>query len=357
MIGLGEMGGAILRRLPPETAHHAALKMLRFGLASSDQESDPHVIAHRCWGLDFGNPIGLAAGFDKDAEAVSPLLAQGFGSIEVGTVTPLPQTGNRKPRVFRLSKDGAVINRLGFNNRGVEIIARRLARARPYRGVVGANIGPNKNSDNPLDDYRTCFTRLAPLVDYLVVNISSPNTPGLRAWQDQDSLSRLVSTLQDRRAGLSGSRGGSIPLLIKIAPDLDERSRGHIASVALAQNLDGLLIANTTVSRPSKLQSPSRMEPGGLSGRPLFQSSTSLLADMYRRVDGSIPLIGIGGVNSGDDAYLKIRAGASLVQLYTALIYHGPSLISRIKLRLAERLHADGFENISSVVGIDAADY
>lgn len=357
MIDFGKMGGAVLRRLPPETAHRIVLKLLQFGLISSKHQPDPPVLAHRCWGLDFNNPIGLAAGFDKDAEAVPSLLEQGFGAIEVGTVTPLPQAGNAKPRVFRLGEDDAVINRLGFNNHGVETIAKRLARAHPYSGIIGANIGPNRDSDDPFEDYRACFTRLAPLVDYLVVNISSPNTPGLRALQDRDSLNRLVSILQDRRAGLSNTRGGSIPLLIKIAPDLDERSRSHIASVALALNLDGLLVANTTTTRPSHLQSPARNEPGGLSGRPLFQSSTSLLADMYRRVDGSIPLIGIGGVSSGDDAYIKIRAGASLVQIYTALIYRGPSLISQIKSRLAARITADGFDNISSVVGVDASDY
>ena len=357
MIDFSKVGGTVLRQLPPETAHRIVLKILHFGLASSNRQSDPHILAHHCWGLHFNNPIGLAAGFDKDAEAVPSLLEQGFGAIEVGTVTPLPQAGNAKPRVFRLGEDDAVINRLGFNNHGVETIAKRLARAQPYRGIIGANIGPNRDSDDPFEDYRVCFARLAPLVDYLVVNISSPNTPGLRALQDRDSLNRLVSILQDRRAGLSSTRGGSIPLLIKIAPDLDERSRGHIASVALEQNLDGLLVANTTTKRPSHLRSPARNEPGGLSGRPLFQNSTSLLADMYRRVDGSIPLIGIGGVSSGDDAYIKIRAGASLVQLYTALVYRGPSLISEIKSGLTARITADGFDNISSVVGVDASNY
>ena len=232
-----------------------------------------------------------------------------------------------------------------------------MVHSQPYRGIVGAYIGPNWDSDDPLEDYRMCFSRLAPLVDYLVVNISSPNTPGLRAMQDRDNLKRLISTLQNRRAGLSNTDGRSVPLLIKIAPDLDERSRSHIASVALAQNLDGLLVGNTTIMRPSQLKSRARNEAGGLSGRPLFARSTSLLADMYRRVQGSIPLIGIGGVSSGDDAYIKIRAGASLVQLYTALTYKGPGLISQIKAKLAARMANDGFDNISSVVGVDATKY
>ena len=357
MIDFRTIGGEVLRRLPPEVAHLTALKILRLRLMTPQIEPDPPVLAQRCLGLDFKNPIGLAAGFDKNAEAVQPLLQQGFGSVELGTVTPLPQAGNAKPRVFRLAQDGAIINRLGFNSIGVEGFAKRLVHAQPYRGIVGANIGPNRDSDDPLEDYRVCFSRLAPLVDYLVVNISSPNTPGLRALQDRDNLSRLISTLQNRRAGLSNTHGRSIPLLIKISPDLDERSRGHIASVALAQNIDGLLVSNTTIMRPSHLKSRAQNELGGLSGRPLFAKSTSLLADMYRRVQGSIPLIGIGGVSTGDDAYMKIRAGASLVQLYTALIYEGPGLISQIKTELAQRMATDGFDKISSIVGIDATKY
>lgn len=357
MIDFSTIGGNFLRRLPPEAAHLVALKILRLKLMTPKSQPDPPVLAQRCLGLEFKNPIGLAAGFDKNAEAVQPLLQQGFGSVEVGTVTPLPQAGNAKPRIFRLAQDRAIINRLGFNSIGVEVFTKRLARAQPFHGIIGANIGPNRDSDDPLEDYRVCFSRVAPLVDYLVVNISSPNTPGLRALQDRDNLNRLISTLQNRRAGLSNTKGRSIPLLIKIAPDLDERSRSHIASVAIAQNLDGLLVSNTTIMRPSHLKSRARNEAGGLSGRPLFARSTSLLADMYRRVQGSIPLIGIGGVSSGDDAYMKIRAGASLVQLYTALVYKGPGLISQIKAELAARIVTDGFDNISSVVGVDATKY
>ena len=357
MINLSKMGTAVLHRLPPEVAHQTVLTALRYGLTSSKGRPDPTTLTQRCLGLVFPNPLGLAAGFDKDAVAVSPLLSQGFGFIEVGTVTPHPQAGNAKPRIFRLPDDNAIINRLGFNNQGVESITKNLARARPFNGVVGANIGPNRDSDDPLNDYRECFVRLAPLVDYLVVNISSPNTPGLRAWQDKDRLIRLISTLQDRRAGLASAKGGSIPLLIKIAPDLDELSRRHIASTALELKLDGLLVANTTVARPNHLKSRNKEEIGGLSGRPIFKASTSLLADMYRRVDGVIPLIGVGGISSGNDAYIKLRAGASLIQLYTALIYHGPQLVLKIKADLAARVTKDGFKNIASLVGVDAAMY
>ena len=354
---LSKIGGAVLHRLPPEIAHETALKALRYGLIWPQDQADLPILKQKCLGLQFPNPIGLAAGFDKNGAAVSSLLSQGFGSIEIGTVTPLPQTGNPKPRLFRLSEDKAIINRLGFNNLGVSEIARNLAHARPYAGIVGANIGPNRDSDDPLNDYRKCFTLLAPLVDYLVVNISSPNTPGLRAWQDKDSLNRLISTLLDRRAGLSNARGGSIPLLIKIAPDLSDRSRRHIASTALALKLDGLLISNTTVSRPKYLRSKHKSETGGLSGKPVFRTSTAILADMYRRVNGEVPLIGIGGVGSGEDAYTKLRAGASLIQFYTALVFDGPSIVPKIKSDLAAFLSADGFDNVSSVVGLDSSKY
>jgi len=347
----------ILAKLPPEAAHSIALKVLQFGLLSRKAKADPSVLSQQCFGLDFPNPVGLAAGFDKDARVVPTLLKHGFGAVEVGTITPKPQKGNKRPRVFRLPEDSAVINRLGFNNEGVDKAAQRLAKIYPHTGIVGANIGPNRESDDPIEDYRTCFMRLAPLIDYLVVNISSPNTPGLRAWQGKNNLSRLVSTLQDKRASLISSKGGSIPLLIKLAPDIDEQARAEIASVSIKSKVDGLLISNTTVKRPTSLTSIRKQETGGLSGRPLFETSTSILADMYRRLNGEIPLIGIGGVSSGEDAYVKIRAGASLVQLYTALIYKGPELVHDIKISLAERLAKDGFKNITAAVGIDSTKY
>jgi dihydroorotate dehydrogenase len=348
---------SILSQLPPEAAHALALNLLQFGLFPRKTKACSSALSQQCFGLDFLNPVGLAAGFDKDARGIRGLLRQGFGAVEIGTITPKPQKGNKRPRVFRLPEDCAVINRLGFNNDGVEKVARRLTKIYPYPGIVGANIGPNRDSDDPIEDYLICFMHLAPLVDYLVVNVSSPNTPGLRAWQGKNNLARLVSTLHDKRAGLTSSSGGNIPLLIKLAPDLDKHSRADIASIAVKCKVDGLLISNTTVGRPASLTSKKKQEPGGLSGRPLFTTSTSILADMYRRVNGEIPLVGIGGVSSGEDAYIKIRAGATLVQLYTALIYKGPRLIDDIKSTLAQHLAKDGFKNITAAIGIDSAKY
>ena len=348
---------SILSRLPPETAHALTLGALRFGIRYSEQQSDPDLLNQNCFGLQFDNPIGLAAGFDKDAKALSGLLKLGFGAIEVGTITPQPQKGNQKPRVFRLPEDGAVINRLGFNNEGVKKARTRLARLSPNHGIIGANIGPNRNSDDPIKDYRECFTQLAPLVDYLVVNISSPNTPGLRAWQGKNNLTRLISNLHNKRSSLPHADGGAIPLLIKLAPDLNEPALEEIADVAIACKVDGLIISNTTVQRPTSLVNKKRDEIGGLSGRPLFDLSTRMLANMHRRVDGTIPLIGIGGISSGEDAYTKIRAGASLVQLYTGFIYEGPQLLYDIKTVLAKKLTEDGFSNISAAVGIDSSQY
>jgi len=347
----------ILSRLPPEIAHALAIKALEFGLGSNSPLPDVAALSQTCLGLHFSNPVGLAAGFDKNARGVSTLLKQGFGSVEVGTITPKPQKGNKRPRLFRLPNNGAVINRLGFNNEGVEIAARRLSQIQPYEGVIGANIGPNRDSENPLDDYRTCFVQLAPLVDYLVVNISSPNTPGLRAWQSKDNLYKLISTLQDKRASLTNLGGRNVPLLIKLAPDLDQQSRTDIAAVAIKCKVDGLLISNTTLERPISLIGKNRAESGGLSGQPLFKRSTEILADMYKRVNGEITLIGIGGVASGEDAYKKIRAGASVIQLYTALVYKGPGLIEEIKSTLAACLTRDGLSNITSAIGVDSSTY
>ena len=348
---------SILSRLPPEFAHALAIKGLELGLGLNKTLPDVTALSQECFGIHFGNPIGLAAGFDKNARGISTLLKQGFGFVEVGTITPRAQKGNSRPRLFRLPEDYAVINRLGFNNEGVEAVARRLAQIHPYKGIVGANIGPNKDSEDPIEDYRICFMRLAPLVDYLVVNISSPNTPGLRAWQGKNNLNKLISTLQDKRAGLTSNRGGNVPLLIKLAPDLDHQSRSDIASVAMRCKVDGLLISNTTLERPASLISSNRQEIGGLSGKPLFERSTKILADMYTRVNGEVALIGIGGITSGEDAYKKIRAGATVIQLYTALVYKGPNLIEEIKSTLAKCLARDGITNITSAIGLDAPTY
>ena len=351
MSDLGGAGAALLRLLPPEAAHRLAIRALAAGLVAGRAAPDPPSLAGRACGLAFANPIGIAAGFDKDAEVFAPLLRRGAGFVEVGTLTPRPQGGNPKPRMFRLAVDGAVINRLGFNNRGMAAAAGRLERRDPARGIVGVNIGRNKDTIDALADYVAAFERLAPLADYVTVNISSPNTPGLRDLQARDELDRLIAGLHEARE----SCGLSLPILVKIAPDLDNAARQDIADIALARRLDGLIVGNTTIARPDTLTDAARDEAGGLSGRPLFAPSTALLADMYRRTAGNVTLVGVGGVTNADDAYAKIRAGASLVQLYTALAYHGLGLIDRIKSGLAERLAADGFASVADAVGIDAA--
>jgi dihydroorotate dehydrogenase len=339
----------LLRAFSPETAHNITLSALAAGLAGQAAQTDPPILAQRLWGRDFPNPIGMAAGFDKEARVPDALLRLGFGFVEIGTVTPRPQPGNPKPRVFRLDEDRAAINRLGFNSGGVDGVIQRLS-ARPRRGIVGVNIGKNRESTDPSADYVEGVRRAAPVADYLVVNVSSPNTPGLRNLQARSVLEALLQELVAARA----QTGIPVPLLLKIAPDLDAAERADIAAVALAVGIDGIAVANTTVARPSELQSARARETGGLSGVPLFGPSTALLADIYRLTGGQIPLIGIGGIASAQDAYAKIRAGASLVQLYTALIFSGPALVGQIKAGLAELLRRDGFASVAEAVGVDA---
>jgi dihydroorotate dehydrogenase len=297
-------------------------------------------------GLALPSAIGLAAGFDKDAETPDAMLKAGFGFVECGTVTPLPQVGNSRPRLFRLSADQAVINRMGFNNRGLEAFARRL-QGRPRRGVVGANIGANKDSPDRVGDYVEGLKRLEGLCDYLTVNISSPNTPGLRALQSRDALNELFGRLAPAR----GPVAGRPPLLLKIAPDLDDQELAAIVETAVEHGVEGLIVSNTTVARPASLVSAQAAETGGLSGAPLFEPSTAVLAKTARLARGRLALVGAGGVGSGAQAYAKIRAGASAVQLYSALVYGGPGLVVRIKRELAAALKADGFASIAEAVG------
>ena len=341
----------LLRRLPPETAHRLALRALSLGLGPRAPSPDPALLATRVFGVDFANPIGLAAGFDKDAEAVDAALALGFGFVEAGTVTPRPQTGSPAPRLFRLIGDEALINRMGFNNAGLAAMASRLG-ARPRLGVVGANIGMNRDAADATADYLAGLAALHDRADYLVVNVSSPNTPGLRELQGRDALEALLGALVARRAEITPPGRAPTPLLVKIAPDLHARDRKDIAGVALAAAIDGLIVGNTTVAREG-LRGGHASEAGGLSGRPLFAPSTALLAEMFRLTGGRLPLIGVGGVFGADDAYAKIRNGASLVQLYTALVYRGPGLVTEIKRGLAARLAADGFTRIADAVGVD----
>jgi dihydroorotate dehydrogenase len=314
------------------------------------REPDPPILAQRLWGLEFPNPVGLAAGFDKDARVPEAMRGFGFGFVEIGTVTPRPQPGNPRPRLFRLEEDQAIINRMGFNSGGLNAAVERLRRQR-HTGIVGVNLGKNRGSCDAVADYAEGIRLAAEVADYLVVNVSSPNTPGLRDLQRRASLEALLGPLLRARE----ESGRPVPMLVKIAPDLTPEEREDIASVALDVGVDGLIVSNTTVDRPVGLVSPYAIEAGGLSGRPLFAPSTALLADMYRLTQGRLPLIGVGGVVSAADAYQKIRAGACLVQLYTALVFAGPSLVTRIKEGLAELLRADGFTCVAEAAGARAA--
>lgn len=324
----------LIHRLDPETAHRLAIRVLPL-LPHRRVDVAPHLRTHLA-GLDLAHPIGLAAGFDKNAEVADAMLAQGFAWVEVGTVTPRPQPGNPRPRVFRLIEDEAVINRLGFNNEGLDAVARRLERRAGRSGVVGANIGMNKGTDDPVGDYLLGLRRLHPLVDYLTVNVSSPNTPGLRGLQAREPLQRLLGQLLTCRSGLTSPKK---PLLLKIAPDLDEEGEEAIAEVSLALGIDGLIVSNTTTARPAGLRSPQRDEAGGLSGRPLMAPSTALLARMRRRLGPDMPLIGVGGIATGADVLAKLRAGANAVQLYTALVYRGLGLVPRLLTELRAVQH------------------
>jgi dihydroorotate dehydrogenase len=346
-----------LRWLPAEVARDLTLRALELGLdrfmvqRALQQQPDPPILAQRLWGLDFPNPVGLAAGYDKDGRVSKAMRLLGFGFVEVGTVTPRPQSGNAKPRVFRLEEDQAVVNRMGFNSAGLDAVEDRLSRRRSP-GVIGVNLGKNRDSQDAAADYALGIRRMAKLADYLVVNISSPNTPGLRDLQRRGNLEALLRALTRARE----ESGHGVPLLVKIAPDLTQTEREDIASVVLAAQIDGLIVANTTVERTMGLVSPYAKEAGGLSGRPLFASSTALLSDMYRLTQGRIPLIGVGGIANAADAFAKIRAGASLVQLYTALVFAGPILVSEIKKGLASLLGANGFSSIAAAVGTGARD-
>jgi dihydroorotate dehydrogenase len=349
LIALASLALPLLRCLEPERAHRLTLWALAHGLVHGPAISDDPILATDLWGKKFSNPVGLAAGFDKNAVVPDAMLRLGFGFVEVGSVTPRPQPGNPQPRLFRLNEDAAVINRLGFNNEGHDAVAARLL-ARARRGIVGVNLGANKDSADRTEDYVIGLQRLGRFADYVVINVSSPNTPGLRALQGPRELDDLLARLEAAAA----AAGLQVPLVLKIAPDLAPDDLADIAAVALGRSLAGVAVSNTTIGHRDGLRSKFRSEVGGLSGRPLFETATAALAEIHRRTGGRIPLIGVGGVASGADAYAKIRAGASLVQLYTALIYAGPGLIGRIKRELAAHLRADGFQSVTAAVGSGA---
>jgi dihydroorotate dehydrogenase len=346
-VSLHGLATAALRGLDPEDAHGWAIRGLKLGLGPVAGRDDP-ILAAQVAGLALPNVVGLAPGFDKNAEVFAPMLRAGFGFVECGTVTPLPQVGNPRPRLFRLTQDRAVINRMGFNNQGLEAFAARLARRGP--GVVGANIGANKDAADRVADYVTGLTRLWGLADYFTINISSPNTPGLRALQTKAALEELLGRLAETRDALPAA--GRAPMFLKVAPDLEDGEAEAIVETSLAAGLAGIIVSNTTISRP-QLASGFAAETGGLSGAPLTALSTRMLRTFAQAAAGRLALIGVGGIGSGADAYGKIQAGASAVQIYSALVFEGPGLVARIKRELAERLRADGFANVMDAVGTE----
>jgi len=346
MSALHDLAARAFHAFDPEDAHGLTIKALSLGLGPRGGVDDP-ILRTELAGLRLSNPVGLAAGFDKNAEVFRPMLRAGFGFVECGTVTPLAQAGNPRPRLFRLSEDRAVINRMGFNNAGLEPFAARLAQARAA-GVVGANIGANKDAADRIGDYVTGLRRLWGLASYFTINISSPNTPGLRALQTRAALEELLGRLAEARDGLPAE--GRAPMFLKVAPDLEDAEVEAIVETVLANGLEGVIVSNTTISRPP-LRSRFAGEAGGLSGAPLLSLSTTVLERFHAAAAGRVALVGAGGIACGADAYAKIRAGASAVQLYSAMVYEGPGLVGRIKRDLALRLRADGFSALAEAVG------
>ncbi|KAA0077543.1 quinone-dependent dihydroorotate dehydrogenase [Tardiphaga sp. P9-11] len=344
----------MLRLLDAEDAHRLAIRGLRMLPYARPRPDDPK-LAVRAFGLNFPNPVGIAAGFDKNAEVPDALLRLGFGFAEIGSVTPKPQSGNPRPRIFRLERDEAVINRLGFNNDGAEVVLRRLAARAQNGGIVGVNVGANKDSLDRTQDYVRLIETFAPVASYFTVNVSSPNTPGLRNLQQAAELDDLLARVIDARERVRKNAGDS-PVLLKIAPDLSLADLDDVVHVARSRRVDGMIVANTSIGRPSTLREQTRAkEQGGLSGRPLFRLSTRMVAETFVRVEGAFPLIGAGGIDSGGAALTKIRAGASLIQLYSSLVYKGVGLVESIKADLSSTLLRTGREALSEIVGADAA--
>ena len=334
--------------LDPETAHDLAIKSLKFNILPSKvfEVEDEQMLNIKLLGKNFPNPIGLAAGFDKSAEAYNSLLKLGFGFVEVGTVTPLKQFGNSKPRIFRLEDDGALINRLGFNNDGMETIKNRI-KSDGKEGILGINIGPNKNTKDQKNDFCLNLKNFFDMADYITVNISSPNTEGLKDFHDQEKLKDLMLALNK----IKKNNKTDIPLLLKISPDIEDHHISEIVDVVTKNDISAIILTNTTDGHRGKLVSDTKKEEGGLSGEPLQQISTNMIKKFYKQLNGKIPIIGVGGINSGKSAYEKIIAGASLLQLYTSFVYRGPSVAKNIKKELIQILKAEGINNIKDVVG------
>ncbi|AMJ63267.1 quinone-dependent dihydroorotate dehydrogenase [Bosea sp. PAMC 26642] len=354
MIGaLFGLARPLIHKLDAETAHRLSVAALAAAPRLKPAAEDP-VLATEAFGLSFSNPVGLAAGFDKHAEAIDGALGLGFGFVEVGGVTPLPQPGNARPRVFRLVEDEAVINRYGLNSDGMTVVAQRLAARRRNGGIVGVNLGANKESADRAQDYAVLVRYLAPHSDFLTVNVSSPNTPGLRDLQAEAALDDLIARAVAARDEVRPPSGKATPLLLKIAPDLTLPELDGMVGVARRRGIDGMIVSNTTVARPESLRAAAKAETGGLSGRPLFEPSTRLLAETFVRVERQFPLIGVGGIDSAATAFAKIRAGADLVQFYSAMVYHGPGLAKTIKAGLATEARKAGLGRLSALVGRDA---
>jgi dihydroorotate dehydrogenase len=343
-----------MRRLDAETAHRLAINALKVAPMRRRTADDPR-LAVRVFGLNFPNPVGMAPGFDKNAEVPDALINVGFGFTEIGTVTPLPQPGNPRPRLFRLEPDEGVINRLGFNSEGAEAVLRRLAARADAGGIVGVNVGANKDSHDRIDDYVRQIEMFAPVASYFTCNISSPNTPGLRDLQQGSVFDELTARVVEARERVSRS-AGQTPVLIKIAPDLTLAELDDVVGIARRRRVDGMVVGNTTVLRPAWLRDQkTAKEAGGLSGRPLFALSTRMLAETYVRTEGAFPLVGVGGIDSGQTALEKIRAGACLIQLYSALVFRGLSLVGEIKRHLSDAMRHGGHQSLDDLVGADAA--
>ena len=343
----------IIKSFPPEISHNITLKLLKLYPNYGRSFKDPSLSQH-LFGLDFINPLGMAAGFDKNAEVVNSLFNFGFGFVEAGTVTPKPQYGNDKPRIFRLKEDFALINHLGFNNKGSEYVEKKLKKINLNflsNRILGINIGKNKETENYIDDYNYCLEKLGPLAHYVSINISSPNTPGLRDLQHRGQIEKLVLSIKDKKNSIQKLK--NTPIFFKIAPDMDEEQIRDIALMSLANNIDGLIISNSTIARPEILNSSFKNEVGGLSGKPLFIKSTLMLKKIYTLTSGQIPLIGVGGISNALECYEKIKAGASLVQIYTSLTYQGPKIVNKILMELVNLLKTDGYNNIKEAIGKD----
>jgi dihydroorotate dehydrogenase len=355
LIGLFDrLSRPFLRALDPEDAHRLAIKALRLmPLARAPADGDELTV--RAFGLKFPNPVGFAAGFDKNAQVADALLRLGFGFVEVGTVTPRPQSGNPRPRLFRLESDQAVINRLGFNNDGAAAVHLHLSVRRGAGGIVGVNIGANRDTKDRVEDYVRLIETLSAVASYFTVNVSSPNTPGLRDLQQAKALDDLLARVIDARERIRPSTG-PVPLLLKIAPDLTLPELDDVVGVARKRHVDGMIVGNTTITRPGSLRDRNKTrEQGGLSGRPLFKLSTRMLAETFVRAEGAFPVVGVGGVDSGATAIAKIKAGATLLQLYSALVYHGIGLVTEIKTDLTAALKRGHRNSLASMVGSDAA--